>query len=296
MDLLTQLVVNLLIFAALAISLNFVMGKISIWSVGHLGFFGVGSLIAAEVLQFSLPGSFWLGMVSAGAAGFLLGLGLAFTTIRLRQDYFVIVSLALSELVVGLSLSWKGPAGFDRLPRPYLFGTSLREDWIFIGFVLAPFLAVLIWCFHRFSTSALERTCALIRTNEEFATVLKVSPVYYKLWCFSLASAVASMCGALSTFYYGATDPNEISLQKNLLLFAAVIFGGLNSILGSMLAALLLVAMPAILESAIFHGPFGSLYVAQIKQLLFGVLLLFVVRFLPAGVAGTVPLLEPNVN
>ena len=296
MSVLTQILVNLLIFVALALSLNFVMGKTSIWSVGHLGFFGIGSLVAAQVLQFGLPVPFWFGLVGAGLSGLILGWLIGLTTMRLRQDYFVVLSLAFSELVVAVSLSWKGPAGFDRLARPTLFGLSLEQDWAFLGLVLVPFTSLLMWLFYRFSASPMERTCALIRTSEELAMVLKVSPSYYRLRCFSVAATVAAMCGAMSTFYYGATDPNQISLQNNLLLFAAVIFGGLNSIAGSILGGLVLIAVPTILEALVFRGPFGSIYAAQTKQVLFGLVLLLVVRFLPTGVAGTVPLLESKAN
>jgi branched-chain amino acid transport system permease protein len=298
MDLLSHLTATLLIYTGLALSLNFVMGKTSIWSVGHLGFYGIGTLFAAAVLDASLSPSlaFWAGLVGAGGCGALLGYVIGLTTLRLRKDYFVILSLAFSELVFGLSLSLKGPAGFDRLARPALFGIGLRDDWTFIGLVLAPFMALLIWLFHRFSASPVERACALIRTSEEFATVLRLSPVYYKLSCISLSAAVAAMCGALSTFFFSSTDPNQISLQNNLLLFAAVIFGGLNSISGSIIGGLLLVAVPTILEALIFRNQFGSLYSAQFKQILFGILLLAAVRFLPAGVAGNVALSESAVN
>lgn len=292
MDLLAQLTANLLIYSALALSLNFVMGKTSIWSVGQLGFFGGGALFAAAMLELSVPMSLVLGILGAGVCGAILGLMVGITSIRLHKDYFVILSIALSELILSIGMSWKGPAGFDRLSRPDLLGISLQEDWIFICLILLPFLALLIWLFRRFSISSLERVCALIRTNEALAKVLKISPMYYKLRCFCIGSAIAAVCGALSTFYHRSTDPNQISLQNNLLLFAAVIFGGLNSIQGSILAGLLLVAVPTILETLIIRSPFGSLYASQSKQLLFGLLLLLVVRLLPKGLAGTVALSE----
>jgi branched-chain amino acid transport system permease protein len=293
MELLAQIVATLLIYACLALSLNFVMGKTSVWSVGHMAYFGIGALIAASV-GFAGPLSLVSGVLLAALCGGILGLFVGLSTMRLRQDYFVILSIALSELILSLSISWKGPAGFDRLTRPNLPALSLQNDWVFIGFILVPFTLMLAGFFARFSASPLEKVCALIRTNESLARVLKISPTRYKLHCFWLGAAVASVCGALSTFFFKSTDPNQISLQNNLLLFAAVIFGGLNSIPGSVLAALLLIAVPTILESLLIRGPFGSFYASELKQLLFGLLMLLVVRFLPRGLAGSVVLSEPG--
>jgi len=226
----------------------------------------------------------------AATAGALLSALLGFATLRLKQDFFVILSLAFSEVVLGVCISWKGPAGFNNLARPTVLGISLEDDWVFIGVVLLPFFIAAGAVFVRFSRMRIDRVCALIQANEELAMVLGVSPLYYKVGCFCLASATASVWGALATIYARSTDPNQISIESNLLLFSALLFGGLNSLRGSILGGLLLVVVPSLLEATLSYSPFGGNYAAEFRQLLMGCLLIVVVRWMPKGLVGATTL------
>src|SRR4051812_2720832 len=139
MQLLAHITAHLIIYSALVLSLSFVVSKVNIWSVGHLGFFGVGSVTAAALL--GAPPTFYTfpaAILAAALAGTLLSALLGLATLRLRQDFFVILSLAFSEVVLGVCLSWKGPAGFNNVARPTLLGLSLENDWVFIMVALLP--------------------------------------------------------------------------------------------------------------------------------------------------------------
>lgn len=295
--LLAQLTSDLLLYSILVWSLNFVVGKTSIWSVGHLAFFGIGALTAASILKsvHSSTLAFFLAVVCGAAISAIAALTIGLATLRLRQDFFIILSLAFSELVLAGSVTWKGPTGFDNVARPDIFGISLQNDWAMIGLVLVPFCVLVLFMAQRFANSPLERVCALVRRSEEAAASLQISSIYYKVGCFVIGSTIAGLCGVLFTCFDRATDPAQLTLQKNVLLFAAVLFGGVNSTFGSLLGGVLLVALPKLLEALFFSGTLGSLYAVQSSQFVFGAILLLTIRFLPGGIAAESRLYE-NTN
>jgi branched-chain amino acid transport system permease protein len=282
--LLAQVLRDVVIWVLLAISVNFVVGKTSIWSVGQLAFFGIGACVSAAMLKGGF--GFAVAVLAATAVACLASALIGAATFRISQDFFVILSVAFSELVLGISISWKGPAGFDSVPRPGLGFLGLQNDWRLLCLLFLPILVIVMLLWRRFTRLPIERVCALVRYNEDMARVLRISPLYYKLGCFACGAGVAALAGCLATISSRSTDPNQILLTKNIMLFAAVLVGGVNSLAGSVLAGILLVAIPRILERLFFGGEFGALYGANVTQLVFGAILLLCIRYLPAGLAG----------
>jgi len=266
-----------IIYSILIISLNnFIVGKTYIWSIGHLAFFGIGAFCTGILIQdFNFSG--WLALIISGIIGIILSFLIGLTTLKLKGDYFIILSIGISELVRALILQLKGPSGMTGIARPSLFTFSLENDWLFIGSVLIPFLLIIIIIARRFGKSSLERLCALIRYNEDAAKLLGVSPLYYKVGCFILGSLVATIAGGFYTFYTKSTDPSIITIYQNILLFAMVLLGGINSLRGSLLGGLMLIIVPRILEFLI-SNPLASYYSAQLLQLIYGLLLILTIR------------------
>lgn len=289
MGLLAQVTVGFLVYLLLILGLNFVVGKTSVWSVGHLGFFAIGALAAASVVQAFGPSwaTLFLAMGAALVSATVVSLFLGLATLRLQQDSFVVLSLAFAQLVWATALSWKGPDGFTNVPRPPLIFWELGNDWLLIGLVFLPVLFVSVWVLWRFSRLPLNRVCALVRENEALTQVLGRSPIRYKVGCLALGSALAGAAGALATFYNQSTDPAQIDLQKSLLLFAAMLVGGVNSILGSVVGALIHQSLPRMLEQLVFTGPAASLHAAAAAQLVLGACLLVIIRWWPEGLAGS---------
>lgn len=285
MEYLASITGNFILFSLLLISLNnFIVGKTSIWSIGHIAFFGIGAL-ATGVLSHDYALSVWLAL----PIGLLIGLAVSFlvalTTLRLAGDYFIILSIGVCEIVRAVSLELKGPAGMTGIRRPMLLGYSLENDWAFIAYLLLPILLAIIFLCNRFNNSQLERILSLIRQNENAARLMQISPLYYKIGCFCLGSVMATLTGGLYVIFTRSTDPSVITLYQSILLFAMVLFGGINTIKGSIIGALMIVAIPRILEYAI-NSPLSSYYSAQIVQFVYGLLLIVLIRFLPQGLMG----------
>ena len=282
--LLSEVLRELAIWILLAVSLNFVVGKTSIWSVGHLAFYGIGALGCAATLTggHGLALAILVGLGAAVLASLVLGSA----TFRLSQDFFVILSVALSELVLSVSVSWKGPSGFEGVPRPRLGPLDAGGDWSLLWLLVVPALALALVLWDRFGRLPLDAVCALVRCDENTARLLQISPMRYKLGCFAIGAALAGLAGCLASVAAHSTDPNELVLSRSMMLFAAVLAGGVNSLTGSVFAGVLLVALPRLLERVLFGGPFGSLYGANLSQLLFGLTLILIVRYRPEGLAG----------
>lgn len=285
MDVLASITANFLLYALLVLSLNnFIVGKTNIWPVGHIAFFGVGSLITGILIS-DHHVSAWLALVISLAIGICFSCIVGLASLRLTSDYFVILSIGLCELTRSASIYVKGPAGIGGIQRPSLFGFSLENDWALIVLVLAPVLVVVIFLAFRFKNSPLERVCILIRQDEAAAKLLRIPITYYKVGCFGIGSSIAILAGGLYTIYSKSTDPSNVTLYQSILLFAMVLVGGINTIRGSILGGLMIVAVPRILEYGI-NNPASSFYATQLIQLVYGALLIVIIRFLPQGIMG----------
>jgi branched-chain amino acid transport system permease protein len=286
MELLASITANLILYTLLLLSLNnFIIGKTSILPVGHLAFFGIGAIVTG-ILVADWNISPWGALAIVIVLGLLVSLIVGLATMRLAGDYFIILSIALCEIVRSATISIRGPAGITGIARPKLFSISLENTWVFNVCVLLPILILLVLVAQRFKNSPLERICILIQQNEVMAKLQGIRVLYYKVGCFCIGSVIATLVGALYTLYSQSTDPSVITIYQSILLFAMVLFGGINSIRGSIIGGMMLVLAPRILEFLI-NRPTSSYYSAQIIQLLYGTLLIIIIRFMPQGIMGT---------
>jgi branched-chain amino acid transport system permease protein len=285
MELLASITANLLIYTMLLVSLNnFVVGKTSILPVGHTAFFGVGAFATGMLIaDYHVPG--WPALALAVLCGALICWAVGVTALRLAGDYFILLSISLCELVRAASIAIKGPSGYTGVARPMLFGLSLESTWALNGLVLVPAFAAVLLLARRFNSSPLERICVLTRQHEAAARLLRIPTVYYKIGCFCAGSVIATLAGGLYTLYTRSTDPTTYTVYQSIMLLAMVLFGGVNSIRGSVVGGLMLVLAPRLLEMLI-NSPASSYYSAQIVQVVYGVLLVTVIRFAPHGVMG----------
>lgn len=278
----------LLTTVSVIVALNLVAGKAGVWSVGHVAFFGIGAYATAWVLE-TFGGRLWdiaTGIVLASALAGGLSFLIARTALRLRQDFFVILSFALLELVRNFAISWKGPDGFQRLPPIQFVSGRNAGDWELILALIVPFTVVVAWLAARAERGPIHRAFALVRTSEEAALMLGRSPLALKRLAFVASAVIMAVAGGLYTCFAGGTEPAKLLLPQALLLFAALLLGGLNSTLGAVVGALILVIVPRVLEATIFAGPTASYYAAQGQLVLFGLLLIVVIHRYPAGLAG----------
>lgn len=261
-------------------SLNFIVGKMRIWSIGHIGFFAIGEVAVgyATKTQSSVVIFLLLGLLISSGIASVLGL----ITFRLSDDFFVILSVGFLALVYGASYSLLGPQGISGIER---IGSVQIGSTLYLFLTLVPATCGILLVARGFSRSPLERVAGLMRASDEAANIFGVPVRRVKLSVFAVGSVSATLLGGLSATYFGSTEPEMATLYRGILIFAMMLFGGIDRIAGTVLGALVLTMTPRVLE-AVLQGPFVSYYSAQLSLVIFGLLMLMTLRFLPSGVLG----------
>jgi len=254
------------LYAALALSLNVILGDAGLFNMGHAAFYAVGAYTAAILsTRFGLPILWTLPL--AGLTAALFAALLARPVIHLRGDYLLIVTIGLGEIlrialvndVLGLT---GGANGIFGIPRPVLFGHRIRRPQEFFYLIWA-FVAATVLLFHRIAQSRFGRALNYLREDEVAAEGSGVNTARYKLAAFALGAAWAGMTGGLFAAKMTIISPESFGFWESVLLFLIVILGGSGSIPGVILGAFLAVGLPEL-----FRG------FASARMLVFGLVMM----------------------
>lgn len=288
MEYFIHLAILVSIYAILALSLNLVVGYTGILSVTHAAFFGLGAYataIVSTVYHLNFFVSLLIGILLAGFIAFLIGAVLN----RFRGDFVALGSVGFNVIVWSIFLNWqsltRGPLGIPGIGRPefriwnieYSFTSNLSFLILVSVFLLLIFLAA------RFIVrSSFGRALKAIREDEEALEVFGYRALHYKLAIFVMGAGMAAVAGSLFAAYITFIDPSSFTLNESIFLLAVVILGGLASNRGAVLGAALLILLP---EALRFIG-FPSDIAAQMRQFVYGVLLVLLMLYRPQGLVG----------
>ena len=295
------------IWGILAISLNLIVGYTGLLSIAHLGFFGFGAYISAVLTYdplYTIPnatdvaresvsaevGVFaWNFFASLPLVIVITGVGALFVGIvfsRFRDDFFALATLGVAVIAHRLFLSardfTRGPFGINWIPSPSLGGWVLDERWEYLVLVLVTLGIVALITLYIVNTS-FGRVLTAIREDEKAIEVFGYRVVYYKLTIWVTSAMIASVAGALFVGDIGAVSPNEFVLLEAILLSSIVLIGGLASIWGSIMGALVFVLLE---EGLRFVPGFPIEYVGQARIGVLGALLVILMLFRPQGLIG----------
>lgn len=284
MDYIIHLAILFFIYAILGISLNLVVGYAGLLSITHAAFFGIGAYATAILLTNGGLGFFVslvLGIVVAIIASFLIGIVLS----KFSGDYYALGSLGLNTIVFAIFLNWnsltRGPLGIPGISRPTLFGIDFRENIIFLIFSFV--LCILVFALSQFIVnSSFGRTLKAIREDENTIQVFGYNTLYFKLAIFVMSAAMAAVAGSLFASYITFIDPSSFTLMESIFIVSIIIFGGLANLKGSVLGALILTLLPEILR---FVG-FPADIAAQMRQVVYGMILVLLMLYRPQGLIG----------
>lgn len=267
------------LYSILALSLNIVLGFTGMLSLGHAAFYSIGAYVGA-ILQVKHGANFFvsaiLGAITAGFFGFLLGL----PTMRLSGSYLAITTMGFAEVVRMVLLSWEsvtnGAFGIQNIPRPQIFGYQLTtvNGGIYL-LVLVVLIAAIYFCV-ALDSSKLGRTFRAIKNDDFATTMMGVNINRYKVIAFTLAAAMAGLAGTIFASMNRYIDPNTFNFDTSMLIVCICILGGMGSIKGQLLGAVLLVSFPEVLRSL-------SIY----RFVVYGIILIVMMRFRPQGILGT---------
>lgn len=287
-----------------ALGLNLLSGYTGQISLGHAFFIGLGAYTAGYLGgDLGLPVLVWLPV--AGLIGALVGVLVGPFALRLKGLYLAIVTIGLVFLGEHLFLNVRsitgGPQGRS-VPSPMIgdvnlgnwssFGVPLNREQSFYLFLL-PLLVMATLFAKNVVRSRAGRAFQAIRDREIAAAIIGVNLARYKVVSFALSSFYAAAAGALLGSYFRYVTPTQFDLLLSINYIAMIIVGGIGSIMGSILGAAFIVAIPPIVETFSDRIPFvaqsvgeGGLSIFTLNQIIFGGLIVFFLVFEPLGLAG----------
>ena len=276
---LLRVLTSAVLYMILALGLNIVPGFTGLLDLGYVGFYGIGAYTSG-LLSIHYDLSLWVILPLAAANGALWGVLLGAPTLRLTGDYFAIVTFGFSELVVLLLRNelWltRGPMGLPGISPPSIFGYAFTRDWQY--FYLALFLlCVVLVVVTRLEKSRLGRAWFAIRGDEIAAQCCGISLIRYKVMAFAASAAIGAMGGAFYAKWFRFIHPDMFKFWESILILCLIVFGGMGSIAGTMLGALILIPLSEILRAALPQGMFNARY------LIYGLLLVLMMRLRPEG-------------
>jgi branched-chain amino acid transport system permease protein len=274
----TTIMTNVLIYTVIGLGLNIVVGLAGLLDLGYVAFFAVGAYSYA-LLNHHFGIGFWTALpIGAGlATGF--GVLLGFPVLRLRGDYLAIVTLGFGEIIRLILENWNafsfGPSGIDNIPPPGLFGLdlTLQQSHTYIYYLMIGLTLLTIAVVGRLKNSRLGRAWIALREDEIACQAMGIDKVRTKLSAFALGAAWAGMGGVVFAAKQKFINPYSFTIWESILILCIVVLGGMGSIAGVLIGALLLILLPESLR--IF---------ADYRWLIFGLLLVLTMVFRPGGI------------
>jgi len=271
------------IYAILAISLNLSMGFAGLLNIGHVAFYGIGAYTSA-LLALNLGVPFLPSLLIAGIVASFFGFLLAIPTLKLKGDYFAIATLGFAIVIENIFKNWisltRGPLGLPGIPKPGIFGFSISG---FSYLILVAFFLLAVYLFSRHITNApFGRVLKAIREDELAASSLGKNIVKYKTQVLMISAFFAGIAGSLYAHYITFIDPSSFTIFESILIISMIIVGGLASIRGAVVGAVILVLLPELLRFL----PLPSFAIGALRQMIYAGLLVFLLIKKPKGILG----------
>lgn len=259
----------------LAMSWN-LMASAGLISLGHSAFFGLGSY--AGILTANLLGvPFWLSLAVAVVAGGVLGLCLAVVTAQLRGIFFSVTTLALSEGLRIMAVMLPGGTGGSK--GAYLAASTVPSQMT-VNFAMSVAAVLSCLCAILVFRSRYYYALRAMRANEHAAQMIGIFPLKYRVGITVISGAMASLVGGVEVWHSGYLDPGiAFDLHITIMAQIAPIIGGLYTVGGPIIGAVLTIFLGDTTRLALGHIPGASLFV-------FGLLLVGCVLYLPYGLVG----------
>lgn len=272
------------IYSILTLSLNLVVGYTGLVSLGHAAFFSIGAYISA-LLALNLGISPWIGLIAGACGAAVFGVVIGMPSLRLKGDYLALATFGAGMIVYSIAKNWvsltRGPMGLPGIPGFSVFGFSLESTWLYLILVIV-FTLVTVFVLQRLVGGAYGRVLRSIREDEIASETLGKYVAKYKLQVFVVGAFFAGIAGSLYAHYITFIDPSSFTVMESITILLMVIFGGMGSIKGSLVGAIMLVLFPEILR---FLGMPSSI-AAPTRQMIYGLLLVVFMIKRPQGLLG----------
>lgn len=252
----------------LAVSLNLITGFTGQLSLGHAGFMAIGAYACALVtMRYPTVLGFLAGVLLGAALAALVGFLVGLPTLRLRGDYLAIATLGIAEIVRILLLNFEftnGAAGLSGIPQ------FVNWTWMFV-FTVGTVVVI-----RNFVRSSYGRATISMREDEIAAESIGVNATRAKTLAFTIGAFFGGVAGALYSSYFYFIKPDLFGFLKSVDILVIVVLGGLGSLSGSVIAAVLLALVSTLLQ------PFP-----EIRMIIYALVLVLIMIFRPQGLMGS---------
>jgi branched-chain amino acid transport system permease protein len=258
---------QVMIYVLLGIGLNIVVGYAGLLDLGYVAFFAFGAYTTAlltgaflntttgaaePVLSADLNFyvAVWIVALLAAGVGLLIGA----PVLRLRGDYLAIVTLGLGEIVSIITASkWAqplvgGPQGIRGVTKAEVLGLNPQDNPQHFFYVALAFVLLALFISWRLASSRVGRAWTAMREDEQVADAMGVSTIRFKLLAFAMGGAIGSLGGALFAVALGSLTPTSFEILVSITALAVVVLGGLGSLPGVVVGALVLIGLPGLLR------------------------------------------------
>jgi len=278
----TNVMITALMYVVLGLGLNIVVGLAGLLDLGFVAFYAVGAYTYA-LLHYHFQLGFWTVLPIGGLLAAIFGIVLGFPVLRLRGDYLAIVTLGFGEIIRLILENWgafsQGPSGVSNIARPGFFGVELTLNSAIIYMYYLMIIAVIITIFvvNRLQDSRLGRAWIALREDEIACQAMGIDKRKTKLVAFSLGAFWAGIMGVVFAAKTTFINPASFTFLESAIILSIVVLGGMGSIVGVMVGALILILMPEYLRA-----------LSEYRMLAFGAVLVMMMVFRPQGMIGNI--------
>ena len=277
---------SVMIYAMVGLSLNILIGMGGQISIGHAGFWALGAYASAIVVtKAGLP--FLVGVLAGGVVAGLFGALVALPALRVQGHYLAIATLGFALFVQQMLFEWESFTGGRQglfVPRPSLFGTEMQSDFGYYYVLLAIFL-LLAWIAHNFAKSHTGRSLMALRMSAVAAECCGIPRPKHVIIAFATSAFFTGVSGALFAHLLGHLSTETFSLAASLSFLSMAVIGGLHSRGGALLGGFYLALAPEVLREF-----------KDAQMVIYGVLLILCVQFLPGGLISIVDVVRSRLG
>lgn len=303
--------IQILIYVMLAWGLNIVVGLAGLLDLGYVAFYAVGAYSYA-LLSANFGFSFWLLLPMAGILAGFWGIILGFPVLRLRGDYLAIVTLAFGEIIRLVLINWtdvtRGTFGISGIAKASFFGiwsfdigaaNNFNKAWglpsssvyykIFLFYVILALCLITAYVTIRLRRMPIGRAWEALREDEIACRSLGINTVTTKLTAFATGAMFGGFAGSFFAARQGFVSPESFVFLESAVILAIVVLGGMGSLTGIAIAAVVMVGGTELLrEMEFLKHVFGPDFTPELyRMLLFGLAMIIVMLFKPRGFVGT---------
>jgi branched-chain amino acid transport system permease protein len=272
-----RVIILVIIDIPLALSQNLITGFTGMLTLGQAAFYGIGAYTSALlVMRLGVP---WpIALLASGLVACVFGILLSIPCLRVGVDYLTLMTISFGEIFSIVAINWtqltRGPMGIPGVPPPQI-GPIVFSDPRAIYFLYLCITSLCYLFMHRLTHSHIGRALIAIRDNATAAAAMGINVRNYKMLAFAFGTMWAGISGSMLAHFLSFVGPQTFTLDESFFHMQMAILGGLGSLPGSILGALILVSLPQI---------FQPIYQYQVG--IYGLLMIILLTWRPEGLLG----------